>query len=1013
MGSDGIEWALWALWARRCVDGASTVRRPTTHDDATIGETPRARGARDKNRLHRVERAMGLCDAVVGAFGRRRGDAPATVMTRGDDDDERRPVVRSLDDVVVQRDVLKNGGDYGSIARERREATTPLARDVNTRDHWVARHPGVVVVEATTGRASEPPTTRLMRCGAVTPAEVHFVHNIGAVPRCEWETHTLTIEVDDARRRRRTYSLDALTRAPSRTLACAVARAGNRSKEAHAVREIDGARWGPGAVGNSLWTGVPLRALLVERGVTEPTPTRRFVRFEGVRGESDDADAPAPCVYMPLHVALDPAADVLVCYAQNGERLLPDQGFPLRLVAPGAVDESATKHLTSIRVTAHAHNDEDTTRPLDRAFTELCVNSAVTSPAHDEYVPLDAERYEIKGYAYAGGGRAVSRVEITLDDGRTWLETTLRRPCPPSTHGKHWGWTLWSYAAPTRALAAARSLKSRAFDDAGNAQPSALAWTPSGERNNCEYVVKLSLAVTRANGTTYVACEHPIEPGAGAGGWMMRDDDDDEDESVDTSEVRVKIMESAQRVVKSTTKTPPPPTTTTTVPPPPPPVERKKDVKYFTAEEVERHNAEDDCWIIVKGKVYDVNAYLRESAHPGGNASITMNAGEDVTEDFEAVHSTKAWKQLEAYYIGELGTAADAAASAATIDVESDAKDDVIVVEEPKRAFPKMPARGPVHLVKFYEEHAEAYGAPLLGEAAEAAAFDRMWAGAKNIVPEDAPLGLNPKKWMQLKIKNKVPLSHDSILLRFELESDAHQCGMPVGYHVYLRGEWNGKKVMRAYTPSSLNGTLGAIELVIKIYYSDAHEAYPEGGALTQYLHHLNEGDLVDVKGPVGHIHYLGNGNFTIDKKPLPRATKMTLLGGGTGVAPMLQLIVAALADASDETELSFIYANKTEDDVLLMYTLDRLEREHPTRFRVHYMISKETWAKERKTGPEWSSDRVEYGRVSLPVIRARGFPANGTSHIAVMCGPPAFEEDTCVPALLELGYPKEAIIRY
>ena len=206
---------------------------------------------------------------------------------------------------------------------------------------------------------------------------------------------------------------------------------------------------------------------------------------------------------------------------------------------------------------------------------------------------------------------------------------------------------------------------------------------------------------------------------------------------------------------------------------------------------------------------------------------------------------------------------------------------------------------------------------------------------------------------------------------------------------------------------------LGAVELVIKIYYSDVHEAYPEGGALTQYLHHLNEGDKIDVKGPVGHIKYLGQGLFSIDKKDLPPVKKMTLLGGGTGVAPMLQLIVAVLADEKDETELSFTYANKTEDDVLLKYTLDRLEREHKGRFKVHYMISKETWAADRKTGPEWSSDRVTYGRISLPIIQQHGFPSNGSSHIAVMCGPPAFEEDTCIPALKALGYPEDAIIRY
>ena len=124
-------------------------------------------------------------------------------------------------------------------------------------------------------------------------------------------------------------------------------------------------------------------------------------------------------------------------------------------------------------------------------------------------------RHEIKGYAYAGGGRAVTSVEITLDDGCTWIETTLHRPCPPSTHGKHWGWTLWSYVASPRATRGA--LAGRARDDAGHVQPSALVWTPSGEKNNREYVVKLSLAATRANGPTYVACEHPVEIGGGGG----------------------------------------------------------------------------------------------------------------------------------------------------------------------------------------------------------------------------------------------------------------------------------------------------------------------------------------------------------------------------------------------------------------------------------------------------------------------------------------------------------------
>ena len=55
----------------------------------------------------------------------------------------------------------------------------------------------------------------------------------------------------------------------------------------------------------------------------------------------------------------------------------------------------------------------------------------------------------------------------------------------------------------------------------------------------------------------------------------------------------------------------------------------------------------------------------------------------------------------------------------------------------------------------------------------------------------------------------------------------------------------------------------------------------------------------------------------------------------------------------------------------------------------------------------------LQHGRREFTSGAAASASANGTSHVAVMCGPPAFEEDTCVPALLELGYPKEAIIRY
>ena len=128
-----------------------------------------------------------------------------------------------------------------------------------------------------------------------------------------------------------------------------------------------------------------------------------------------------------------------------------------------------------------------------------------------------------------------------------------------------------------------------------------------------------------------------------------------------------------------------------------------------------------------------------EGLHPGGNASITMNAGTDATEDFEAVHSAKAWGQLEQYVIGYLHPKDNPAAAKAAAagggpggaGAGAEAGTSVALVKMAQRA---PEAKGPVNLLKYALEHPEMYGETLVGEAAEAAAFDRMWAGAQNDV---------------------------------------------------------------------------------------------------------------------------------------------------------------------------------------------------------------------------------------------------------------------------------------
>lgn len=74
--------------------------------------------------------------------------------------------------------------------------------------------------------------------------------------------------------------------------------------------------------------------------------------------------------------------------------------------------------------------------------------------------------------------------------------------------------------------------------------------------------------------------------------------------------------------------------------------------RIFTEDEVAKHNTRDDCWMIIKGKVYDVTPYV--DIHPGGSRSLLKFAGTDGTENVE-FHSSKMLQLLDKYfYVGTL-----------------------------------------------------------------------------------------------------------------------------------------------------------------------------------------------------------------------------------------------------------------------------------------------------------------------------------------------------------------------
>lgn len=106
----------------------------------------------------------------------------------------------------------------------------------------------------------------------------------------------------------------------------------------------------------------------------------------------------------------------------------------------------------------------------------------------------------------------------------------------------------------------------------------------------------------------------------------------------------------------------------------------------YTATQVAAHTRPDDCWLIVRGSVYDVTSYI--PAHPGGRRNITDVCGKEVTSIFSAIHSNRAWDLLGRYKIGTLTTAAAANGPSSPPTNGSGAEAEGIVADAVRAAFP-------------------------------------------------------------------------------------------------------------------------------------------------------------------------------------------------------------------------------------------------------------------------------------------------------------------------------------
>ncbi|GIY46780.1 NADH-cytochrome b5 reductase 2 [Caerostris darwini] len=264
----------------------------------------------------------------------------------------------------------------------------------------------------------------------------------------------------------------------------------------------------------------------------------------------------------------------------------------------------------------------------------------------------------------------------------------------------------------------------------------------------------------------------------------------------------------------------------------------------------------------------------------------------------------------------------------------------------------------------------------------------------------------DPTVKYSVQLIEKEEISHDTRRFRFVLPSQNHILGLPVGQHIFLSVKVDGSLVIRPYTPVTSDDDSGYFDLVIKVYFKGVHPKFPEGGKMSQYLDNMKIGDCIDVRGPSGKLIYLGNGKFSVkaDHKSPPQIhhiKEIGMIAGGTGITPMYQLIKQVLKDPQDTMNMSLLFANQTEDDILLRKELEDIAAKHSDRLKLWFTVDRPT------EGWKYSSGFVSADMISehLPP------PADGV--FIVMCGPPPMIKFACTPNLDQLGYPAKSRFAY
>jgi sulfane dehydrogenase subunit SoxC len=373
--------------------------------------------------------------------------------------------------LLNRRALLGRGVALAGAAASGVGATSVAAEPLKD-DPW-SQHPGAVtpvlqtpsrfekdVVRTLSNPRGDPKTQHArtphqLLNGTITPNSLHFTILHTGIPDIDPAQHKLVIH--GMVRQPKEFTLDMLMRYPMVTRNHFVECGGNSGPMFNNEPVQGTVQQLHGLSSCAEWTGILLSTLLDEVGVD---PKAVWMQTEGADSSAIDRST-------PVKKGFD---DAMIALYQNGERLMPGNGYPMRLLLPGWEGNMNTKFLRRIKLTDQPAMSYYETRnyspllPDGKAYRFYFINevkSFITRPSFGQTLN-DKGYYEISGIAFSGNGR-IAKVLVSADGGKSWAPAALQEPVHPRAFTR--------FTMPWRWDGQPVVLTSRAWDEAGNAQP--------------------------------------------------------------------------------------------------------------------------------------------------------------------------------------------------------------------------------------------------------------------------------------------------------------------------------------------------------------------------------------------------------------------------------------------------------------------------------------------------------------------------------------------------------------